>query len=408
MSGFYDPNRLCALEEIATGCYLLKSQRLEIHMSDTENLIVLDHTSRTAPIAVGCDATVREMVLQASKLGVTLYNGQPIKVVLDDPDDQSLLDMRLSDTGLVQNGVLTLFRKPSFLVVIVNWDGQARYYLLSPTARVACLRLTLLLDRFDKSYRTGAILDTADFLITDTQAKVDKETPLLSLTTFPYRNVSLDLVRYNALRRAPASASPSLPEHIFRAHLRRGRFQSAVDHGYWRVVDINWPEVVIALRGRPRVGIKEATVRFKLDNYPTDVPTLELWNLDQHMAIPACDWPHWFNSFVVESYPEFASQKPQPYTPELLEISGSIARRRKRRTRSWNPDGDLTQVLIRLLSFFRGAALPQPLKPAPIAYSPPEAMRRNLLRRRLRFGDEMPSGPCPWSHGLFEVSGTHH
>lgn len=73
--------------------------------------------------------------------------------------------------------------------------------------------------------------------------------------------------------------SMSPDERVFRAHLERPAFRAGVGRGRWRLVDIAWPTVFIAIAAAPRDSApNEFLLRFDLSNYPTAAPTAGLWD----------------------------------------------------------------------------------------------------------------------------------
>ncbi|MCU1264547.1 MAG: hypothetical protein JWM21_865 [Acidobacteria bacterium] len=368
-------------------------------------LIRLEDTSMTTPIAMNRNATLRDAVLQASAQGVTLYNGQPVDVLLDDPHNRSSLDVQICDVDFLQTGVVRLFEKPTFVVLVVNKNGRPRYYDLPSSMTVGDLKVTMLFDHYDKSCRRGAQLSESEFLITGTRTIVGNETPLLSLTTVPYCNVCLDLVQRISINSNAVPVSTSIPERICRAHLKRGNFQSGVDHGYWRLVSIDWPHAVIALRRGEPGQSSETFIRFTISNYPTEAPTIELWNTTKHRSIGVDEWPLWFSKCVADTFPDLMTLEPEPYTPELLRISESIARRRKQRIHRWKPGGDLTQCLIRFLVSYRDVSPPVSLASKPFVRR--KALQRDPLRRAAANMSLNSARPCSLSHGLFDLRRTH-
>ena len=90
----------------------------------------------------------------------------------------------------------------------------------------------------------------------------------------------------------------------------------------------------------------EQFVRFRLDDYPAKPPGVELWDEQQQLPMVADRWPDWFNYFVEESFPDLVTIEAAPYSTALLELSVSIAARKRHLfSESWNPSGDITQCL---------------------------------------------------------------
>ncbi len=71
-------------------------------------------------------------------------------------------------------------------------------------------------------------------------------------------------------------------ERAFRAHVAGPRFQSGVDRGEWRLIEIEWPHALIGVTAAKRAnGPPEFVLWFELSGYPTSSPTATPWDLDQ-------------------------------------------------------------------------------------------------------------------------------
>ena len=154
--------------------------------------------------------------------------------------------------------------------------------------------------------------------------------------------------------RSVARSLVSVNELIFRKHLKHSRFRAGLDQGDWRLVEITWPFSIIGLRKRVRGTTQEAALRFRLDRYPLKPPGLDLWNIRSRKIVEAPQWPNWFDISVAALHPRLNVVGLVAYTPKLLEISATIARKLKDQDlESWDPSGDLTQCLIPILHNYR-------------------------------------------------------
>jgi hypothetical protein len=296
--------------------------------------------------------TVRDLLIQASKAGATLYNGQPVSVLLEDPDNEAELSLKANESAMAHQGVLRQFPVPKKLLVILNWKMRSQYREVPASMTLGGLNALV---QEDVKRVLGGRVRKYEFQITGTSIRPDPETPLLNLTHYPARNICLDVLREGELGPVPTPQCPSVNEHLLRKHLTRGRFQNGVDQGLWRLVTIRWPEAVFAVRRKEhRRGSHEALIRFQLDKYPQSAPVIDLWNVDRQSNIEPIQWPNWFRNFVVRHYPSFAVIEPATYSPALLQISEAIARRLKEaESEPWDSSGDITQCLIGLLTCFR-------------------------------------------------------
>lgn len=301
------------------------------------------------------ERTVRTCIVQASKAGATLYNLQPVGVLLEDPDNDAELDTKANESAVIHQGVLRQFPVPKKLLVILNWNMRAQYREVPASRTVGGLR-----DLVEEDVKRvlGGKVRKYEFQVTGTTTRPEHETPLLNLTHYPARNICLDVLREGELDPIATPDCPSVNEHLLRKHLIRGRFQSGVDQGLWRLVRVRWPEAIFAVRRKEqRHRSREALVRFHLDKYPLSAPIIDLWDVDRQSNIEPIQWPNWFRNFVVRHYASFAVIEPRPYSPALLQISEAIARRLKEaESESWDSSGDITQCLIRLLTSFGASA----------------------------------------------------
>lgn len=292
--------------------------------------------------------TVRELLITAAQMDVTLYNGQLMDQVLDDPDSAALLDQDVFTSGLLECHVLKLFSCPQSLLVIVTFAGQAHYFSMPLTATVRDTKqrvMGLLRPRLAGHPRLEP-------QITGTRERPDGDVLLLTLTQCPHRNTSFDLVRRPVFRIGELTPA-SINETIFRKHLQRSRFQAGIDKRLWRLASINWPYAVIALRVERKDAVREQCVRFRLDTYPAAAPTIELWDQEHQRVIRCWEWPAWFIEFVAGAYPNLVVLDPLPYSTEVLELSLSIAALRKQNVGNiWNPGADITQCLAPLINHY--------------------------------------------------------
>jgi hypothetical protein len=292
--------------------------------------------------------TVRELLKTAAQMDATLYNGQPMDHVLDDPDYDALLDQDVFKSDLLECHVLKIFTSPRSLLVIVTFAGQAYYFSMPLTATVRDAKQAVL--RLLRPHARANL--RLELQITGSRERPNGDVLLLTLTRCPYRNIAFDLVRRPAFR-IDEMLPVSLNETIFRKHLQRSRFQAGIDRRLWRLVSIDWPHAIIALRVERKDSLTEQCVRFRLNSYPAAAPTIELWDEEHKRVIPCWEWPAWFAEFIISVYPELVTLDPLPYTTEVLDFSLSIAERRRQNGNTiWNPAADITQCLAPLINNF--------------------------------------------------------
>jgi hypothetical protein len=81
-------------------------------------------------------------------------------------------------------------------------------------------------------------------------------------------------------------------ERTLRTHLEAAPFRSGAARGNWRLVEIAWPRVVIAVAAAERDGAPAAyEFGFDCTNYPTHAPTASPWNAATGTRLEHTQWP---------------------------------------------------------------------------------------------------------------------
>jgi hypothetical protein len=76
-------------------------------------------------------------------------------------------------------------------------------------------------------------------------------------------------------------------ERAARAHLAGGAFRAGEASRRWRLVDITWPHVTIAIAAAARPNNPdEFALRFECNGYPNTAPTASIWDLDTGTSLP--------------------------------------------------------------------------------------------------------------------------
>jgi hypothetical protein len=76
-------------------------------------------------------------------------------------------------------------------------------------------------------------------------------------------------------------------ECALREHLRAGGFQAGIADGRWRLVDISWPVVMIAVSAAERPNSPTAfALRLDMAGYPHTAPTGGLWDVGADVSLP--------------------------------------------------------------------------------------------------------------------------
>lgn len=157
------------------------------------------------------------------------------------------------------------------------------------------------------------------------------------------------------LKLQPANAIRvnAVGERLLQRHLSAETFQAGVARRLWRLVKVEWPYTFIQI-GDATEGANEIGLRLTLEKYPVAPPLVQLWDLEALTPIEVPLWPEPFIRFVSQNYPEFVDLEVMPYCAILLRISIDVARRRTQpASLTWNVNGDLTQLLLRVAEYFR-------------------------------------------------------
>lgn len=134
-------------------------------------------------------------------------------------------------------------------------------------------------------------------------------------------------------------------EQVFRAHLAAGPFQSGVARHRWRLLEVSWPQVVIAVRAIPRRGAPdEYAFRFDCNDYPQSPPTARPWDAERREPLLAAQWPGGVGRVQHAFSPIWNAQA--LYLPcDRLAIAGHDHWRVEHPSLLWSPAGDITQYL---------------------------------------------------------------
>ena len=77
-------------------------------------------------------------------------------------------------------------------------------------------------------------------------------------------------------------------EQMLRFHLKSGRFCSGVAAGWWRLVSLDCPHVVIGVMARDGI---EYGFRFHCVDYPHTAVTAQPWDMENNARLPNNLWP---------------------------------------------------------------------------------------------------------------------
>lgn len=77
-------------------------------------------------------------------------------------------------------------------------------------------------------------------------------------------------------------------ERMLRFHLKSGRFHSGAAAGWWRLVSLEWPDLVVGIMARDDI---EYGFRFHCADYPHKAVTARPWDLEKNGPLPRHRWP---------------------------------------------------------------------------------------------------------------------
>ena len=143
-----------------------------------------------------------------------------------------------------------------------------------------------------------------------------------------------------------AERSMGVDERVFRSHLAEGPFQSGCDRGRWRLLDLEWPLALIAIRAAERNSASaEYVLRLDCTSYPQRPPTAQLWDAEGKVPLPHDRWPNGTNRVPLAFNPGWKNGECLYLPCDRLSIEGHEAWRTKHPEMIWSPEGDITQYL---------------------------------------------------------------
>ena len=135
-------------------------------------------------------------------------------------------------------------------------------------------------------------------------------------------------------------------EQVFRAHLEAGPFQSGLDRGRWRLLSLEWPHAMIAVRAAERTdSAAEYALRFECTNYPQSPPTAQPWDADNDTPLPQERWPNGIVRVPLAFNPGWKNGQCLYLPCDRLSIEGHDPWRTQHPSMIWSPESDITHYL---------------------------------------------------------------
>lgn len=142
--------------------------------------------------------------------------------------------------------------------------------------------------------------------------------------------------------------------------LANGDFAAGVDAGLWRLVEVAWPSIDVAITAGDG---NELTMRIQVDDYPRLAPAGRPWDLDADAPLGYHRWPT-------------GGHAPQVFRPDWSKDNHDAPYMACDRTglathpgwatshpeRSWNPTRTIAFYVAEIWRELRGATMPKPGK----------------------------------------------
>lgn len=135
-------------------------------------------------------------------------------------------------------------------------------------------------------------------------------------------------------------------ERVLRAHLARGSFQSGIDRRRWRLIEIRWPHVMIAISAADRdQAPTEYVVRLDCQNYPQAAPTGAFWDLQRKAQLEAARWPGGSGRVAKAFNPDWKEGRAIYLPCDRVSLADHSAWPRDHPQLVWSPERDITHCL---------------------------------------------------------------
>ncbi|MBY3355145.1 DUF7665 family protein [Rhizobium laguerreae] len=123
--------------------------------------------------------------------------------------------------------------------------------------------------------------------------------------------------------------------------------------GRWRLVQLSWPHVVIAVSAPPKVGApSEYAFRFECSGYPQIPVTAQPWDIATNAPLDAAKWPTGTSHFPAVFRPEWRNGQCLYLPCDRHSIEGHDNWRTEHPSRLWNPDLGIVGYLEQIYDLF--------------------------------------------------------
>ena len=140
---------------------------------------------------------------------------------------------------------------------------------------------------------------------------------------------------------------PSPDERAVRAHLDGGRFRAGIAAGYWRLIRLTWPYILIGVSAAERAcGPAEWVLRLELTGYPHSAPTGSLWDEEADVSLAHDKRPKGLRAAQLFRSDGWIGGPTAMYAPwDRLGLQAHPNWASVHRMQAWDPTRDLSFVL---------------------------------------------------------------
>lgn len=127
-------------------------------------------------------------------------------------------------------------------------------------------------------------------------------------------------------------------QQLLEEHLNRAEFRLAQLEGRWRIVNVTWPNVTIAISAAARPNAPaEYGFRFECTGYPVLPVTAQPWNIDNNAPLAPNQWPNGRSIVPSVFRPEWKGGQCLYIPCDRLSIEGHVNWPQEYQGRLWNP-----------------------------------------------------------------------
>jgi hypothetical protein len=147
---------------------------------------------------------------------------------------------------------------------------------------------------------------------------------------------------------------PDLAEHSIQADLNAPEFLTGVARGAWRVLSLDFPIVLLGIRGtEPDGSNKEWVFRYLVDDYPSVAPMVQIWDVASNCILAAGSRPTG-NQLVAHAFKSWSDDTVyRPWERKAMEHGDW---KTKYPNQVWNPTKTLANTVEDLNAILNGNA----------------------------------------------------